>query len=77
MPAAQTTHRPRVVHSTTLKERFEHRLSMLCATMGCAAIEARAMWAAGNNTIVEQVEVGAAEGDVMRLKRMKRPPGAR
>lgn len=73
MSATKTAHRPRVVHSTTLKERCEYHLSMLCATLGCAAIEARAMWEAGDSTIVVQVEAGAAEGDVMRLKRMPRP----
>lgn len=62
----------RVVHSMTLRARLEHHMALVCATLGCAAIEARAMWEAGDNTLIAQVEAGAAEGDVMRLKRIPR-----
>lgn len=65
--------KPKVIHSTTLQERLHHHLSVVCGILGCAAIEARAMWEAGNNTIVEQTIAGAAEGDKMRLKRWPRP----
>lgn len=71
--AAAAAARPKVVHSLTLQERCRWHLSMLCASLGCDAIEARAMWSAGDSTIVVQAEAGAAEGDVMRLKRMPRP----
>lgn len=66
--------KPKVIHSTTLQDRLHHHLSVVCGILGCAAIEARAMWEAGDNTIVTQVATGAAEGDVMRLKRIPRPP---
>lgn len=69
--------RPKVVHSTTLQERAEYHLSMLCGVLGCAAIEARAMWTAGDSTVVVQATAGAADGDVMRLKRWPRPPAVR
>jgi hypothetical protein len=72
MPAAG-----KVVHSTSLQSRATHHLSLLCAELGCDAIEARAMWSAGDSTIVVQVEAGAAEGDVMKLKRIPRPEPVR
>lgn len=73
MSAPRIAARPKVVHSLTLQERCAYHLSMLCGVLGCAAIEARAMWEAGDSTIVVQAEAGAAEGDVMRLKRIPRP----
>lgn len=75
MGAAATAapRKPRVVHSMTLQQRCEYHLSMLCGLLGANAIEARAMWEAGDSTIVVQAEAGAAEGDVMRLKRIPRP----
>jgi hypothetical protein len=69
--------KPKVVHSTTLQDRCAYHLSMLCAVLGCDAIEARAMWSAGDSTIVVQAEAGAADGDVMRLKRWPRPKAVR
>lgn len=71
MPAATAT-KPRVVHSMTLQDRCAWHLSMLCGVLGCDAIEARAMWSAGDSTIVVQAEAGAAEDDVMKLKRLPR-----
>lgn len=65
--------KPRVIHSTTLQDRLHHHMSVVCGILGCAAIEARAMWEAGESTIVEQAIAGAADGDVMRLKRWPRP----
>lgn len=76
MPAAATA-RPKVVHSMTLQDRCAYHLSMLCGVLGCDAIEARAMWSAGDSTIVVQAVAGAAEGDVMRLQRMPRPPAVK
>ena len=67
--------RIRVVHSETLRSRLNHHLALLCASLGCDAIEARALFSAGRQTIVEHGEAGAAEGDVMRLKRI--PPRPR
>lgn len=69
--------KPKIAHSMTLQGRAEYHLSMLCGVLGCAAIEARAMWEAGDSTIVVQAVAGAAEGDVMRLQRMPRPTPVR
>ena len=63
----------RVVHSASLRERLRHHLALLCANLGCDAIEARALFSAGPHSIVEHATAGAAEGDVQRLKRIPRP----
>lgn len=63
----------KVVHSMTLEERARYHLTMLCATLGCDAMVAKVMWSAGKQTLFAQVAVGAAEGDVQRLKRAKLP----
>jgi hypothetical protein len=62
------------VHNLSLQDQVEHGLALLCAQLGCAAIEARAMWTAGDSTVVAQAIAGAAEGDKMRLNRWPRPP---
>lgn len=62
-----------VEHRMTLQQKVEYGLSLLCAQLGCSAIVARAMWSAGDQTTVAEASAGAAEGDVMRLKRMQRP----
>lgn len=67
MPAAA-----RIVHSATLQQRLAHHLALLCANLGCDAIEARALFVAGRNTKVEEATAGAADGDVMKLKRWPR-----
>lgn len=62
----------RIVHSETLRTRLNLRLQVLCAELGIAAIEARALFAAGQSSIVEYGEAAAAEGDLQRLKRTPR-----
>ena len=39
---------------------------------GCLAIEARALWVDGEVSMVGEAVAGAAEGDVMRLQRIRR-----
>lgn len=63
---------PRPVWSTTMQGQLERQLALVCASLGCLAIEARAMWETGEHTIVGEAEAGAAEGDVRRLKRIRR-----
>lgn len=63
---------PRPVYSTTMKAQLERRLAVVCAELGCLAIEARALWVDGPNTIIGEAEAGAAEGDVRRLQRHPR-----
>ena len=65
-------HPPRPVYNTTLKAQLERQLALVCASLGCSAIEARAMWDEGDHTLIGEAVAGAAEGDVMRLKRIKR-----
>lgn len=65
----------KVVHSTSLQSRAEHHLALLCANLGCDAIEARVMWRAGKQIMVALVDAGASEADVMKLKRIPRPEG--
>lgn len=60
----------RVIHSETLKHRLEVHLQLLCANLGCDAIEARVLFSAGRNSVVERGTAGAIEADVQRLKRM-------
>jgi hypothetical protein len=62
----------RIVHSETLRSRLNARLAVLCAELGIAAIEARALFAAGKQSIVEHGEAAAADGDLQRLKRYPR-----
>lgn len=59
----------RIIHSETLRARLNARLAVLCGELGIAAIEARALFAAGRNSIVEYGEAAAADGDLQRLKR--------
>ncbi|WP_428668095.1 hypothetical protein [Reyranella sp.] len=63
-----------MVHSETLRERLRVHLALLCANLGCDAIEARVLFSAGSSSIVEHAAAGAADGDVARLKRWPRPP---
>lgn len=64
---------PRPVYSTTMKAALERNLALLCANLGCLAIEARALWDDGESPpMVGEAVAGAAEGDVMRLKRIRR-----
>lgn len=63
---------PRPVYSTTMKAALERNLAVMCAQLGCLAIEARALWEEGDVALVGEAVAGAAEGDVMRLKRIKR-----
>lgn len=64
----------KVVYTVTLRERLEHHLANVCAILGCDAIEARALWSAGDSTIIAEADAGAAEGDRMRLRRLPRRP---
>jgi hypothetical protein len=62
----------RVVHSDTLRDRLNVHLQLLCANLGCDAIEARVLFAAGKQSIVAHGEAAAADGDLQRLKRIPR-----
>jgi hypothetical protein len=62
----------RIVHSETLSTRLNARLAVVCAELGIAAIEARALFAAGKNSIVAYGEAAAADGDLQKLKRYPR-----
>lgn len=64
---------PRPVYSTTMKAQLERRLALVCAELGCLAIEARAMWAgAGAELIIGEAEAGSTEAEVQVLKRHPR-----
>jgi hypothetical protein len=61
-----------LVRNPTLQARIEHHLALLCANLGCLAIEARAIWPAGDSTVIAEAVAGAAEGDVQFLQRLTR-----
>jgi len=64
--------KPSVVHSTTLKHRVAHHLSLLCGVLGCDAIEARVLWRDGRLLTLVEADAGAADGDVAKLRRIPR-----
>jgi hypothetical protein len=64
----------RPVLSTTMGDQLGRRLQLICADLGCLAIEARALWNDGGVDFLGTAEAGAAEGDVLRLKRLRTPP---
>lgn len=63
---------PRPHFSTTMGDQLGRRLQLVAAELGCLAIDATALWTENGVDFLGTAEVGAAAGDVQKLRRLAR-----
>lgn len=68
---------PRPQLSVAMNEQIKRRIAGMCGDMALLAVEARVLFEVDGVQYLAEAEAGAAEGDVMRLRRIPRQGGGR